>query len=111
MCGLQKLFTCIPASPAQRQTCAGGAAAVDSQRHALSSADGAHAGGDLCRNFRCAISGADAHLDQSRISLMCDGEFELVTLKNGARAVRHLGHGEVMHPAGGPWAEANRLYV
>lgn len=42
---------------------------------------------------------------------MRDGEFELVTLKNGARAVRHLGHGEVMHPAGGPWAEANRLYV
>ncbi len=42
---------------------------------------------------------------------MRDGEFELVTLKSGARAVRHLGHGEVMHPAGGPWAEANRLYI
>lgn len=42
---------------------------------------------------------------------MRDGEFELVTLKSGARAVRHLGHGEVMHPAGGPWTEANRLYI
>jgi tRNA U34 5-methylaminomethyl-2-thiouridine-forming methyltransferase MnmC len=42
---------------------------------------------------------------------MRDGDFELVTLRSGARAVRHLGHGEVMHPAGGPWAEANRLYV
>lgn len=40
-----------------------------------------------------------------------DGDFELVTLRGGARAVRHMGHGEVMHPAGGPWAEANRLYV
>lgn len=38
------------------------------------------------------------------------GDFELVTLKGGARAVRHLGHGEVMHPVG-PWEEANRLYV
>ncbi|MEW5741549.1 MAG: tRNA guanosine(34) transglycosylase Tgt [Myxococcota bacterium] len=38
------------------------------------------------------------------------GDFELVTLKTGARAVRHLGHGEVMHPVG-PWEEANRLYV
>ena len=40
-----------------------------------------------------------------------DGDFELVTLRNGARAVRHLGHGEVMHPATGPWQEAQRLYV
>ena len=39
------------------------------------------------------------------------GDFELVTLRNGARAVRHLGHGEVMHPSVGPWEEANRLYV
>jgi queuine tRNA-ribosyltransferase len=39
-----------------------------------------------------------------------DGEFELVTLKSGARAVRHTGHGEVMHPVG-PWQEANQLYV
>ncbi|MEW6434658.1 MAG: tRNA guanosine(34) transglycosylase Tgt [Myxococcota bacterium] len=38
------------------------------------------------------------------------GDFELVTLRSGARAVRHLGHGEVMHPVG-PWEEANRLYV
>lgn len=42
---------------------------------------------------------------------MRDGDFELVTLKNGHRAVRHLGHGEVMHPAVGPWAEACALYV
>ncbi|MGE6762253.1 tRNA (5-methylaminomethyl-2-thiouridine)(34)-methyltransferase MnmD [Corallococcus interemptor] len=40
-----------------------------------------------------------------------DGDFELVTLRNGHRAVRHLGHGEVMHPAVGPWQEALRLYV
>lgn len=39
------------------------------------------------------------------------GDYELVTLRNGARAVRHLGHGEVMHPSVGPWLEANRLYV
>ena len=31
--------------------------------------------------------------------------------KGGARAVRHLGHGEVMHPGVGPWEEANGLYV
>ncbi|WP_426753001.1 tRNA (5-methylaminomethyl-2-thiouridine)(34)-methyltransferase MnmD [Myxococcus sp. Y35] len=40
-----------------------------------------------------------------------DGDFELITLRNGARAVRHLGHGEVMHPSVGPWQEALRLYV
>jgi len=40
-----------------------------------------------------------------------DGDFELVTLRNGARAVRHLGHGEVMHPSVGPWQEACALYV
>ena len=40
-----------------------------------------------------------------------DGDFELVTLRNGARAVRHLGHGEVMHPSIGPWQEAQALYV
>ena len=40
-----------------------------------------------------------------------DGDFELITLKSGARAVRHLGHGEVMHPGVGPWEEANHLYV
>jgi tRNA U34 5-methylaminomethyl-2-thiouridine-forming methyltransferase MnmC len=40
-----------------------------------------------------------------------DGDFELVTLRNGARAVRHLGHGEVMHPSVGPWQEAQALYV
>jgi queuine tRNA-ribosyltransferase len=38
------------------------------------------------------------------------GEFELVTLRSGQRAVRHTGHGEIMHPVG-PWEEANRLYV
>ena len=42
---------------------------------------------------------------------MTDGAFEVITLRNGSRAVRHLGHGEVMHPSVGPWAEANRLYV
>lgn len=40
-----------------------------------------------------------------------EGDFELVSLRGGAWAVRHVGHGEVMHPAGGPWEEANRLYV
>jgi len=40
-----------------------------------------------------------------------DGDFELVTLRNGTRAVRHLGHGEVMHPSVGPWQEARALYV
>jgi tRNA U34 5-methylaminomethyl-2-thiouridine-forming methyltransferase MnmC len=40
-----------------------------------------------------------------------DGDFELITLRNGNRAVRHLGHGEVMHPSVGPWREANLLYV
>jgi len=42
---------------------------------------------------------------------MRDGDFELVTLRNGTRAVRHLGHGEVMHPSVGPWQEARALYV
>lgn len=40
-----------------------------------------------------------------------DGDFELLTLKNGARAVRHRVHGEVMHPSVGPWQEARALYV
>jgi tRNA U34 5-methylaminomethyl-2-thiouridine-forming methyltransferase MnmC len=40
-----------------------------------------------------------------------DGNFELITLRNGTRAVRHLGHGEVMHPSIGPWQEAQALYV
>ncbi|MET0791661.1 MAG: MnmC family methyltransferase [Polyangiaceae bacterium] len=40
-----------------------------------------------------------------------DGDFELVTLRNGTRAVRHLIHGEVMHPSVGPWQEAQALYV
>jgi|APLak6261679142_1056127.scaffolds.fasta_scaffold00058_42 queuine tRNA-ribosyltransferase len=39
-----------------------------------------------------------------------DGVFELVTTRGGFRAVRHTGHGEIMHPVG-PWEEANRLYV
>jgi tRNA U34 5-methylaminomethyl-2-thiouridine-forming methyltransferase MnmC len=38
-------------------------------------------------------------------------EFEIVTLRSGPRAVRELASGEIMHPAIGPWAEANRLYV
>lgn len=40
-----------------------------------------------------------------------DGEFELITLRTGSRAVRHLTSGEVMHPAVGPWEEARKLYV
>ncbi|MEO6601002.1 MAG: MnmC family methyltransferase [Polyangiaceae bacterium] len=40
-----------------------------------------------------------------------DGDFELITLRNGARAVRNLVHGEVMHPSIGPWQEAVALYV
>jgi tRNA U34 5-methylaminomethyl-2-thiouridine-forming methyltransferase MnmC len=40
-----------------------------------------------------------------------DGDFELVTLRNGARAVRNLIHGEVMHPSIGPWQEAVALYA
>jgi tRNA U34 5-methylaminomethyl-2-thiouridine-forming methyltransferase MnmC len=40
-----------------------------------------------------------------------DGDFELVTLRNGARAVRNMIHGEVMHPSIGPWQEAQALYV
>jgi tRNA U34 5-methylaminomethyl-2-thiouridine-forming methyltransferase MnmC len=40
-----------------------------------------------------------------------DGDFELTTLRNGTRAVRHVGHGEVMHPSVGPWQEAQTLYV
>ncbi len=40
-----------------------------------------------------------------------EADFELCTLRSGARAVRHVGYGEVMHPAGGPWEEANRLYI
>jgi tRNA U34 5-methylaminomethyl-2-thiouridine-forming methyltransferase MnmC len=40
-----------------------------------------------------------------------DGDFELITLRNGSRAVRHVGHGEVMHPSVGPWQEARALYV
>ena len=39
-----------------------------------------------------------------------EGVFELVTTRGGFRAVRHTGHGEIMHPVG-PWEEANRLYV
>ncbi|MEO7033172.1 MAG: MnmC family methyltransferase [Polyangiaceae bacterium] len=40
-----------------------------------------------------------------------DGDFELVTLRNGTRAVRNVVHGEVMHPSIGPWQEAQALYV
>ncbi|MBK7858442.1 MAG: tRNA guanosine(34) transglycosylase Tgt [Archangiaceae bacterium] len=38
------------------------------------------------------------------------GDVEVVKLKTGERAIRHRGHGEVMHPVG-PWEEANRLYA
>jgi tRNA U34 5-methylaminomethyl-2-thiouridine-forming methyltransferase MnmC len=37
--------------------------------------------------------------------------FDRITLRNGARAIRHLPSGEIMHPAVGPWEEANHLYV
>ena len=37
------------------------------------------------------------------------GDVEVVRLKTGERAIRHRGHGEVMHPVG-PWEEATRLY-
>ena len=40
-----------------------------------------------------------------------DGDFELVTLRGGDRAVRDVRSGEVMHPSVGPWGEANALYV
>ena len=40
-----------------------------------------------------------------------EGDFELITLRNGHRAVRHVPSGEVMHPSVGPWEEANSLYV
>ncbi|HEY8206196.1 MAG TPA: MnmC family methyltransferase [Myxococcaceae bacterium] len=40
-----------------------------------------------------------------------EGDFQLVTLRSGARAVRDVRRGEVMHPAGGPWEEARRLYA
>jgi len=38
-------------------------------------------------------------------------DFEIVTLRNGARALRERSSGEIMHPSVGPWAEANLLYV
>jgi len=38
------------------------------------------------------------------------GAFEVVVTRSGQRAVRHTGHGEVMHPVG-PWEESNTLYV
>lgn len=38
-------------------------------------------------------------------------ELEIVVLRGGQRAIRHLRHGEVMHPSVGPWEEANLLYV
>ncbi|MGA9522103.1 MAG: MnmC family methyltransferase [Myxococcaceae bacterium] len=37
--------------------------------------------------------------------------FELVTLRNGFRAIRERASGEIMHPSVGPWAEARQLYV
>lgn len=40
-----------------------------------------------------------------------EGDYEIITLRSGARAVKNLRHGEVMHPMVGPWEEANFLYV
>ena len=37
--------------------------------------------------------------------------FELKRQASGSLAVRHRELGETMHPGGGPWAEANGLYV
>jgi hypothetical protein len=37
--------------------------------------------------------------------------FEIVTLRQGGRAIRDSDSGEIMHPSVGPWVEANRLYV
>ena len=37
--------------------------------------------------------------------------FELKRQRSGVLAVRHRELGETMHPGGGPWAEANGLYV
>jgi queuine tRNA-ribosyltransferase len=45
-----------------------------------------------------------------RATGVVDGQFEVVKIRSGAGAVRHRGHGEVMHPVG-PWEESNRLYV
>ncbi|MDP3499934.1 MAG: tRNA guanosine(34) transglycosylase Tgt [Myxococcales bacterium] len=38
------------------------------------------------------------------------GGFEVVMTRAGQRALRHVEHGEVMHPVG-PWEEANALFV
>src|SRR3954454_252455 len=61
------------------------------------------------RNFRPAPPSTPACAEEP--SPARDGDFELVTLRNGSRAVRHSGHGEVMHPSVGPWQEARALYV
>jgi len=39
------------------------------------------------------------------------GQFEVVDLRTGVKAIRHRAHGEVMHPGIGPDEEARRLYV
>lgn len=39
------------------------------------------------------------------------GDFEVVALTSGVRAIRHKGHGEVMHPGIGPEAEARNVYI
>jgi tRNA U34 5-methylaminomethyl-2-thiouridine-forming methyltransferase MnmC len=39
------------------------------------------------------------------------GRYSVVELRAGVSAIRDDLSGEVMHPAVGPWAEANRLYV
>ena len=37
--------------------------------------------------------------------------YRLKKMKNGAWCVHDTAYGETMHPGGGPWMEANRLYV
>ena len=58
-----------------------------------------------------ANRGSTMHVSDEAEAPARDGDFELVTLRNGSRAVRHRGHGEVMHPSVGPWQEARALYV
>lgn len=42
---------------------------------------------------------------------MSDGPYEVITIESGARAVRCVASGEVMHPHVGPAIEARTLYV
>src|SRR6185295_2865605 len=76
----------------------------------LPPAGGADAGGDPRRAVRGHRRRADRRALRPKAPVR-EGDFELVTLRGGAQAVRDVRRGEVMHPAGGPWAEARRLYA